>query len=124
MHLFAAKPTVTAAAKAPEKEPESPEAEAGEVKDSEAKADKEDITSGAEEESGPADRKVEAPSKKNKRTSVFAFLEKKKKPEEKKDEITESKEEEQKEEIKPTEQEPVAAPAATEGLLILPSEYL
>ncbi|KAI5839992.1 Pleckstrin homology domain-containing protein [Morchella snyderi] len=109
------KPTVTAAAKAvPEKPSESTDVEAGEVKDSEAKADKEDVTSGAEEESGPADRKAEAPSKKNKRTSVFAFLDKKKKPEEGRGGVAESKEEEQKEEIKPTEQEPVAAPAVTE----------
>lgn len=95
-----------------------------EAEDTEAKTDTAAPTSDVVEEEPAAaatDKKADvkrSPSKKTKRTSVFAFMgERKKKPEEKKEVSADKKEEEDsKDETKPTDTD--VAPIMAEGLLI------
>lgn len=89
-----------------------------ETEESEAKIDAASTPDVVEEDAAAADKKVDvkrSPSKKAKRTSVFAFLgDKKKKPEEKKDVSADKKEEDESKD----ETEADVAPIVAEGLSI------
>lgn len=115
---FVAKPVAAVAAKAVEKTSDPKEQEA---EDSEARIDVTSTPDVIEEDPSAADKKIDvkrSPSKKAKRTSVFAFLgDKKKKPEDKKEVSADKKEDEDsKDETKPSETD--VAPIIAEGLSI------